>query len=173
MKKIIITAGGTQEPIDKVRSITNKSTGKLGALIGQKFLELEEDVEIIYLHGKNAFKIETSEINKEKIRYIEVPTTNDLEYQITKLLSEETIDIFVHSMAVADYSVDKVVDLKLLKENLREEFTISSLKETKMLDIIFKTKEEPLDEQVFDKIFDNCLSKSTLDNSSKLSSNSE
>jgi phosphopantothenoylcysteine synthetase/decarboxylase len=47
MKKIVITAGGTSEPIDTVRSITNSSTGRLGyeicaALLKQKSAEIEK-----------------------------------------------------------------------------------------------------------------------------------
>lgn len=36
--KILITAGGTSEPIDDVRKITNRSTGKLGLAIGERLL---------------------------------------------------------------------------------------------------------------------------------------
>ena len=43
MKKIIITAGGTTEPIDNVRKITNVSTGKLGSLICDNMLKKYED----------------------------------------------------------------------------------------------------------------------------------
>ena len=37
--KIIITAGGTSERIDDVRTITNSSTGRLGYAIGRAFAE--------------------------------------------------------------------------------------------------------------------------------------
>ena len=53
---ILITAGGTREPIDNVRDITNKSSGKLGKIICEKFLEIADfDIKtIFYIHGKNA-----------------------------------------------------------------------------------------------------------------------
>lgn len=35
--RVLITAGGTSEKIDNVRSITNHSTGRLGCLIAEKF----------------------------------------------------------------------------------------------------------------------------------------
>ena len=38
MKQLLITAGGTAEKIDQVRSITNHSTGQLGSLIAEAFL---------------------------------------------------------------------------------------------------------------------------------------
>ena len=116
MRKIIITAGGTQEPIDKVRSITNKSSGKLGAIIAEKFLELDDTCEIIYIHGKNAVPIEMNTFNKERVKYCQVETTNDLEEAVKMYLTEDTIDIFVHTMAVADYYVEKVVDMSILEQ---------------------------------------------------------
>ena len=56
--KIIITAGGTSERIDDVRTITNSSTGRLGFTIGSAFAEAAgngENIEkIYYLHGVRA-----------------------------------------------------------------------------------------------------------------------
>ena len=47
--KIIITAGGTSERIDDVRTITNSSTGRLGLAIGNTFAEKYADrIEKIY-----------------------------------------------------------------------------------------------------------------------------
>ena len=51
---VVVTAGGVREKIDNVRSITNSSTGKLGHLIVDKFLESEVDCEIIYVYGGDA-----------------------------------------------------------------------------------------------------------------------
>ena len=46
--KIIITAGGTSERIDDVRTITNSSTGRLGYAIGRAFAEKHGDkIEIL------------------------------------------------------------------------------------------------------------------------------
>ena len=60
--KIVITAGGTSERIDDVRTITNSSTGSLGYAIGQAFLARAKTGEnpdgeiekIWYLHGQRA-----------------------------------------------------------------------------------------------------------------------
>ena len=54
--KIIITAGGTSEKIDDVRTITNSSTGRLGYAIGKAFAENHNDKieKIYYLHGLRA-----------------------------------------------------------------------------------------------------------------------
>jgi phosphopantothenoylcysteine decarboxylase/phosphopantothenate--cysteine ligase len=45
--KVIVTAGGTQEPIDPVRVITNRSSGKQGYALAQAALDLGADVTLI------------------------------------------------------------------------------------------------------------------------------
>jgi phosphopantothenoylcysteine decarboxylase/phosphopantothenate--cysteine ligase len=46
-RKVVITAGGTQEPIDPVRTITNRSSGKQGFALVQAALDLGSDVTLI------------------------------------------------------------------------------------------------------------------------------
>ena len=46
-RKVIVTAGGTQEPIDPVRSITNRSSGKQGFALAQAALDLGAQVMLI------------------------------------------------------------------------------------------------------------------------------
>ena len=46
-KKIVITAGGTQEPLDPVRVITNRSSGKQGYALAQAALEMGAQVTLI------------------------------------------------------------------------------------------------------------------------------
>ena len=37
IRNVLVTSGGTSDPIDSIRSITNKSTGKPGSLIAEGF----------------------------------------------------------------------------------------------------------------------------------------
>ena len=103
--KIIITAGGTSEKIDDVRTITNTSTGRLGYAIGKAFVEkyagrLEK---IYYLHGTRAPYVE-----HELVEPVMIGGVADLQQQLTRLLTEEKIDAVVHAMAVSDYVVKEV-----------------------------------------------------------------
>ena len=51
-KKIIVTAGGTQEPIDAVRVITNRASGKMGAALAEEcYLQ---GAEVLLLRSKNS-----------------------------------------------------------------------------------------------------------------------
>lgn len=170
MKKIVITAGGTQEAIDKVRSITNKSTGKLASLIGQKFLELDDELEIIYIHGKGAKSIDANPLDMNRIKYIQINSADDLAYQVEKVLTENHIDAFVHTMAVADYSVDKVIDFNTFSDNLAVE-VMTAFESVSSMKGFFKSKDELLSKSEFDELFKRSLEKSVVDTSSKMSSN--
>ena len=107
--KIVITAGGTSERIDDVRTITNSSTGSLGFAIGNAFIAEEKVEKIYYLHGKRAVWPE-----HEKIEPIEIGGVMDLKENITRVLTEDTIDAVIHAMAVSDYMVHQVTTLDKL-----------------------------------------------------------
>ncbi|MDO4283587.1 MAG: phosphopantothenoylcysteine decarboxylase [Clostridia bacterium] len=118
MKKqnIIITAGGTSEPIDKVREITNSSTGKLGMTIANEILNTNEHIEnLYYICSKGAFRP-----IHDKVKIIEIHDTMDLKKAVERLLTTKTIDYFIHSMAVSDYMVDHVTNANLLAETIQE-----------------------------------------------------
>lgn len=109
---IIITAGGTSERIDDVRSITNTSTGRLGRAIGECFLaEYGEKIEnLYYLHGLRAVPPEGS-----KVRAVPVEGVRDLQDALSRLLTTEKIDAVIHAMAVSDYMVKEVTTLEKIK----------------------------------------------------------
>ena len=104
MKTILITAGGTAEPIDNIRSITNTGTGALGSLIADSFAKSRSVERIIYVHGKNAFLPKT-----KKAVCIEAVSTAALQETVRKACGEYAPDAIIHSMAVSDYSVGAVV----------------------------------------------------------------
>ena len=105
--KVIITSGGTREPIDNVRSITNSSSGKLGAMIAEEFFAQNKEVEITYIHGPNAVM---PQIPEEHCKCIPITTVNNLMFTLFQLCEEP--DIVVHSMAVSDYKVKELFDRK-------------------------------------------------------------
>lgn len=105
-ENILITAGGTSEPIDRVRSITNTGTGKLGSLIAEEFAGYDDVKNIYYVHGKNAVMPEC-----EKVTAVPVGSTDDLLNTVKKLCTENRIDAVIHSMAVSDFRVRSVLAL--------------------------------------------------------------
>ena len=109
-KKIIITAGPTNERIDSVMKITNMSTGSMGCNVAETFLEDKEN-----------------EI--EKIFFISTQMTYKPKIESSK------IDIMIHSAAVGDYTgkysirAEDLVDeiLEVIKNNDKEEITKEKL----------------------------------------------
>jgi phosphopantothenoylcysteine synthetase/decarboxylase len=99
--RVLITSGATKEPIDKVRYITNFSTGKTGATLADIFHD--QHYEVIYVHSLGA--ILPSKV-KNLIEYI---TFKDLDQILKKNLSENSIDLLIHASAVSDYSVSQVL----------------------------------------------------------------
>lgn len=116
--KILITAGGTSEKIDDVRTITNSSTGRLGYAVGKAFAEqYSDDIDkIYYLHGKRA-----SYPQIKSIEPVEIEGVEDLQRQMKRILSQEKIDAVIHAMAVSDYVVKEVTTLDRIRGEKNKE----------------------------------------------------
>ena len=110
--KIMITAGGTSERIDDVRTITNSSTGRLGYAVGKAFAEkYRDDIEkIYYLHGKRA-----SYPDYDNIEPVEIEGVADLQEAMERILKADKIDAVIHAMAVSDYVVKEVTTLDRIR----------------------------------------------------------
>ena len=53
---IIVTAGGTSEPIDNVRRIANTGTGRLGSLVADELAEADWTGHIFYVCAKDSIR---------------------------------------------------------------------------------------------------------------------
>ena len=111
---VIITAGGTSEPIDNVRKITNSSSGKLGSTIANKMLQSNKIKKVFYVCHDGA--ILPTENKKLEIIYIK--TVENLQKTLKNLIKSQKIDVIVHSMAVSDYTVQYVITTEILAKNL-------------------------------------------------------
>ena len=98
--KILVTAGGTEEPVDGVRRLTNSSTGATGGALARHFAE--GGAEVLLLHAERA---PLSGIPVERETFV---TFADLEAALRRILSEDRWDAVVHAAAVSDYSVASV-----------------------------------------------------------------
>ena len=105
----LITSGGTQEPIDSVRTITNTSTGMLGSLIADSISKIFQNAKIFYVCATTAERPKT-----KSVVCIEIKSTEDLEHTVTKLMQKQKIDAVIHSMAVSDYTVASLSSLDLI-----------------------------------------------------------
>lgn len=126
MKNIIIDAGPTNERIDAVMKITNMSTGALGSIIADTILkEYGEDIEnIFYISPKLCHKPTTI---SDKIKFIQIDSTDDLLKALEKLFREKRIDAIVHSSAVGDYKGKYVIRAEdIVEEIVESEFFLLS-----------------------------------------------
>ncbi len=99
-RRILVTAGGTREPIDGVRCITNLSTGATGAVIADELLARGHNV--VYLHGEGA---------KTPSRFCECQTFggfSDIDQKMREQLQSQSFDAVIHLAAVSDFSVDQI-----------------------------------------------------------------
>lgn len=124
--RVLITAGGTSEPIDDVRVLTNKSTGRTGANIADYFIK--NGAQVVYLGAKMGFK---PTLDCEQLNF---SSFQDLSDKMKQILTEQKIDLVIHSAAVSDFTV-KPFPGKLSSDNSPQlEFTknpkiIDSIKE--------------------------------------------
>ena len=140
--KILITAGGTEEPVDGVRCLTNSSTGATGGVLARFFAE--RGAEVLLLHAARA---QLADIAVEREEFI---TFADLARTLEDLLVNRDWDAVVHLAAVSDYSVASVeVDGKEMtpgaegKLGSGREVVIRLLPNPKLIDNLRKWSRNP------------------------------
>ena len=104
-KKILITAGPTQENIDTVRFISNRSSGKMGYALAEAAKHFGGDVTLI-----------SGPVSIEKIsniKHIDIVSAQDMNNKMNKLLSTNKYDIIFMAAAVADYSPKEISENKI------------------------------------------------------------
>jgi phosphopantothenoylcysteine synthetase/decarboxylase len=99
--KVLITSGGTREPIDGVRVITNSSTGGTGALIADMFAK--RGAEVFLARAEGAVKPVEPSIKQQTFC-----TAMDLDSICQQILSSRDIDLIIHAAAVSDFVVESV-----------------------------------------------------------------
>ena len=136
--KILVTSGGTSEAIDRVRSITNHSTGHLGLVITEALIKA----------GHEVCLITTSQAVKPashpNLKIIEIKNTLDLLEEMRNLVKD--YQVLIHSMAVSDYtpvymtSLDEVQASQDLSEFLTKQNTESKISSKEDAQILFLKK---------------------------------
>jgi phosphopantothenoylcysteine decarboxylase / phosphopantothenate---cysteine ligase len=106
-RKVIVTAGGTQEPLDPVRVIANRSSGKQGYAIAQAALDLGAQVTLISSPVRLAVPVGAQCIN--------VQTAQQMHDAVLNTLPEA--DALVMAAAVADFRPLDPAENKLKKES--------------------------------------------------------
>lgn len=105
-RRILVTAGGTREPIDPVRFIGNRSSGKQGVALAVAAADRGAEVTLI------AANLEVDV--PATVQVVRVRSTLDLEKAATS--AAESADIVIMAAAVADYRPETVADAKIKKD---------------------------------------------------------
>ena len=93
---ILITSGGTSEKIDRVRSITNHSTGRLGKIIAETFLDKGDQVTLVTTPKA------VRPAAHPNLTIVQIENVAELLESLEPLIHKH--DALVHGMAVSDYT---------------------------------------------------------------------
>ena len=136
--KILVTSGGTSEAIDRVRSITNHSTGRLGLVITEALIKAGHEVCLITT--SHAIK----PASHPNLKIIEIKNTLDLLEEMRNLVKD--YQVLIHSMAVSDYTpvymtnIDEVQASQDLSEFLTKHNTETKISSKEDAQILFLKK---------------------------------
>lgn len=105
-KKVLVTAGPTQEKIDPVRYITNHSSGKMGYAVAKAAMLRGADVTLV--SGQTALTPPMF------VKYVQITTAEEMYQEVTSRSDEQ--DIIIKAAAVADYRPKTVYENKVKKK---------------------------------------------------------
>jgi phosphopantothenoylcysteine decarboxylase/phosphopantothenate--cysteine ligase len=108
---VLVSAGGTREPIDSVRFLGNRSSGKMGFAVAEEAAQRGADV--VLVAGPTPLDTPAG------VRRIDVQTA--LEMRDVILAEFETATITVMAAAVADFRATQPSELKIKKEGLADD----------------------------------------------------
>ncbi|GAB6173608.1 bifunctional phosphopantothenoylcysteine decarboxylase/phosphopantothenate--cysteine ligase CoaBC [Paradesulfitobacterium aromaticivorans] len=105
-KRVLVTAGGTQEPLDPVRYIGNRSSGRMGYAIAQALQEAGAETVLI--------SAPTSLHPPSQVLHVPVMTALEMRDEVIKRFQE--VDVVVKAAAVADYRPAVQSEQKIKKQ---------------------------------------------------------
>ena len=129
-KRVLVTAGPTQESIDPVRFITNHSTGKMGYAIAK--MCMLRGAEVTLVSGP------TSIAKPEFVHVVDVVTAKEMYEEVTKRAKDQ--DIIIKAAAVADYRPKSVSSEKMKKKD--DDLAISMERTDDILKFLGEHKKE-------------------------------
>lgn len=134
-ESVLVTTGGTIEPIDRVRAVRNFSTGRFGYLIAQAFVDSGYNVTVLCPRDVPALSGYTI-LEADHNFFTTAQSLQDM------ILGRERPDIIIHAAAVADYRPRHVVDGKI--SSSREGLTIELEPTPKILPRLRETFGNPV-----------------------------
>lgn len=106
-KRVVIVSGPTVEPIDPVRFISNRSSGKSGLKLADEAKKRDIE-EIVFISGPTCYR-------PEGVVFIPVETALEMREQVLRY--GESADVIVMAAAVGDYRVEHYSEEKIKKDS--------------------------------------------------------
>ena len=103
--RVLVTAGGTQEPIDPVRFLTNRSSGKMGYAIAAEAARRGADVVLVSAPTKLG--------PPERVQTVDVRTTREMHDEVVARFADT--DVVVLAAAVSDFRPQTYAESKIKK----------------------------------------------------------
>ena len=125
-KKVIITAGPTQEMIDPVRYISNKSSGKMGFSLAEEVKN--QGALVTLISGPVNLK------TPEKVKRHDVLSADEMKLKVEELI--EDCDIFISAAAVSDFKPKEIYKNKIKKRANEKHLNLKMDKNSDILKVI-------------------------------------
>jgi phosphopantothenoylcysteine decarboxylase/phosphopantothenate--cysteine ligase len=109
-RHVVVSAGGTREPIDPVRYLTNRSSGKQGHAVAEVAARRGATVTLVTSSG-----LALSGAAQGSVRRVPVESAADMEAAMQE--ASATADVVIMAAAVADFRPKVAADRKLAKED--------------------------------------------------------
>ncbi len=123
-RKVIVTAGGTEAPVDPVRVLTNRSSGKMGIALAEALRDRGAEVTLIHGHITAAVP--------EGIKAVTALRNEDMDSEILKYYDDT--DMVIMAAAVSDFKVREIAEHKIKKNE--DSFTLELIGEKKKQQIL-------------------------------------
>lgn len=124
-KRVVVTAGGTQEDLDPVRFLGNRSTGAQGIAIAQAALDAGADVTLIHA------SIEVPLPKHERLQAERTLSAREMENAVHASLADA--DALIMAAAVADFAPKTSAEQKIKKEEGEDTLTLELVKNPDIL----------------------------------------
>ena len=105
-RRIVVTAGGTQEPVDPVRCLTNRSSGKMGYALAEA--ARDRGAQVVLVSAPSAL------LKPAGIDVVNIGTAQEMYEAVKKAVAKA--DALIMAAAVADYRPRKVSKSKIKRE---------------------------------------------------------
>ena len=132
-KRVLITAGPTQEPIDPVRFITNRSSGKMGYNLAEA--AIESGARVTLISGP-------VDIPKpSNCNFVSVETAQEMYDAVMHHVKEK--DVYIGTAAVSDYRPVNISNLKIKKDGSGKPITLELEENKDILKSVSELQDKP------------------------------